>query len=134
MPEDRKPFGMDVESWIDRRIREAAERGEFDDLPGHGKPIPDLDRPHDDGWWIKGKMRREGISYLPPSLVLRRDIEEAVALARDARTEEDAREILDDINAKIRAAIRTPLDGPPLNRRPVNVDGAIRDWRERRGR
>jgi hypothetical protein len=134
MAEDRKPFGMDVETWIDRRIREAAERGEFDDLPGHGKPIPDLDRPHDDGWWIKGKMRREGISYLPPSLVLRRDIEEAVALARDARTEEDAREILDDINAKIRAAIRTPLDGPPLNRRPVNVDGAIRDWRERRGR
>lgn len=133
MSQDRKPADITFETWVDRRIREAAERGEFDDLPGHGKPIPGLDRPHDDGWWLKGKMRREGISYLPPSLVLRRDIEEAVAAARAARSEEDAREILDDMNAKIRAAIRTPLDGPPLNRRPVHVEGAIAEWRAKRG-
>lgn len=27
------------ESWLDQQIREAQERGEFDDLPGKGKPI-----------------------------------------------------------------------------------------------
>ncbi|MGE0433012.1 MAG: DUF1992 domain-containing protein, partial [Planctomycetota bacterium] len=30
---DRKPTGMQWESWIDRLIREADERGEFDNLP-----------------------------------------------------------------------------------------------------
>jgi DnaJ family protein C protein 28 len=29
----------DWESWIDQAIREAQERGEFDDLPGRGKPL-----------------------------------------------------------------------------------------------
>lgn len=33
----------DWESWIDQQIREAQERGEFDDLPGKGKPL-DLSR------------------------------------------------------------------------------------------
>jgi DnaJ family protein C protein 28 len=29
----------DWESWIDQQIREAQERGEFDDLPGRGTPL-----------------------------------------------------------------------------------------------
>ena len=29
----------DWESWIDQQIREAQARGEFDDLPGKGKPL-----------------------------------------------------------------------------------------------
>jgi hypothetical protein len=31
------------ESLADRQIREAQERGEFDDLPYHGKPLPRVD-------------------------------------------------------------------------------------------
>jgi DnaJ family protein C protein 28 len=34
-PKDRR----DWESWIDQQIREAQERGEFDDLPGKGQPL-----------------------------------------------------------------------------------------------
>ncbi|CAB4924184.1 unannotated protein [freshwater metagenome] len=131
---DRKPRSMTVETWIERRIREAEERGAFADLPGRGRPIADLGRPRDEGWWLKRKMRAEGLSYLPPSLLLRKDVETALADARDAASEEDAREILEDINARIRAAIRSPLDGPPLNRRPVDVAAAVAAWRERRGR
>jgi len=130
----RKPHDITMETWIERRIREAQERGEFDDLPGHGKPIEDLGRPHDDGWWLKRKMRAEGLSYLPPSLLLRKDVETALADAHEAASEADARAILEDINARIRAAIRTPPDGPPLNRRPVDVDAAVAGWRARRGR
>ncbi len=131
---DRKPRDTTVESWVERRIREAQERGAFDDLPGHGRPIAGLGRTHDDDWWVKRKMRDEGISYLPPSLLLRKDVETALRDARDARTEEDARAILEDVNARIRAAIRTPLHGPPLNRRPIDVEAAVARWRERRGR
>ncbi len=130
----RKPHDTSMESWIERRIREAAERGAFDDLPGHGEPIRDLGRHRDEGWWLKRKMRAEGLSYLPPSLILRKDVEDALALARDAASEDDARAILEDVNARIRAAIRTPPEGPPLNRRPVDVEGAIGQWRARRGR
>jgi DnaJ family protein C protein 28 len=36
--EDRKQI-RHLESWIDEQIRQAQERGEFDDLPGKGKPL-----------------------------------------------------------------------------------------------
>jgi hypothetical protein len=49
------------ESLIERRIREAMERGEFDDLPGAGKPIADLDQPEDELSWLRRWMKREGI-------------------------------------------------------------------------
>ena len=52
----RKPPGVGWESWIDKQIREAEERGEFEDLPGAGQPIPDLDKPFDELWWVKNKL------------------------------------------------------------------------------
>ena len=50
-----------LESLVERRIREAIERGEFENLPGAGKPIPDLDQPEDELAWVKRWMKREGI-------------------------------------------------------------------------
>lgn len=41
---ERKPTGQSFESWVDKQIREAAERGELADLPGAGRPLPH--RPH----------------------------------------------------------------------------------------
>jgi len=58
---ERKPPGVSWETWVDRQIREGMERGEFDALPDHGKPIRDLDRPRDDSWWVKDKLRREQV-------------------------------------------------------------------------
>jgi hypothetical protein len=121
------------ESWIDRQIREAQERGEFDDLPGAGKPLPDLDKPYDEMWWIKQKLRSEGLSMpLPPTLALRRDAEEALAEAAGARSEAEVRRIVEEINDRIREAIRTGLSGPPLNLVPYDVEKAVADWRRSR--
>jgi hypothetical protein len=129
---ERKPTGMNFESWIDKQIREAAERGEFDDLPGAGKPLPDLDRPYDEMWWIKQKVRSEGLSLpLPPSLALRKDAEEALREAAEARTEAEARRVVEEINARILEALRTGLPGPPLNMMPFDVDRVISEWREK---
>jgi hypothetical protein len=50
---------MDAESIADRKIREAMERGEFDDLPGKGQPIPDLDRPREPGWFAARLVEEE---------------------------------------------------------------------------
>ncbi|MBT2234556.1 MULTISPECIES: DUF1992 domain-containing protein [unclassified Nonomuraea] len=132
---ERKPGGMSFESWIDRQIREATERGEFDNLPGAGKPLPDLDKPYDEMWWIKQKVRSEGLSMpLPPTLALRKAAEEALAEAAGARSETEARRIVEEINARIREAIRTGLQGPPLNLMPYDVERVVSEWRDRQGR
>jgi hypothetical protein len=51
-----------VEILADNRIRQAMEEGKFDNLPGFGKPIPDIDEPYDPMWWVKKWMRREQLS------------------------------------------------------------------------
>lgn len=130
----RKPSEITFETWIDRQIREAAERGEFDDLPGAGKPIADLHKPRDENWWIKQKLRRENLSYLPPTLALRKEVADALASAKEARSEEELRGIVEAINEQIREAIRTPLPGPPLNLAPVDVEAAVTAWRLERTR
>ena len=53
------------EAIAEERIREAMQRGEFDNLPGAGKPLPDLYGPHDDLWWVKKLMKREGLTVVP---------------------------------------------------------------------
>ncbi|WP_219470513.1 J-domain-containing protein [Nonomuraea rhizosphaerae] len=127
---ERKPGGMSFESWIDRQIREATERGEFDNLPGTGKPIPDLDKLDDEMWWVKRKVEKEGLSMpLPPTLALRKDAEAALKEAAGARTEAEVRRIVEEINARIRRAIRTGLQGPPLNLMPFDVERVAAEWR-----
>jgi hypothetical protein len=52
--------GMD-ETWIDRLIREATERGELEPREGVGETIPDLDRTYDPNWWVKAWVERENL-------------------------------------------------------------------------
>ena len=130
---ERKPPGVGFETWVERQLREAAERGAFDDLPGAGKPIPDLDKPHDELWWVKQKLRRENFSYLPPTIALRRQAEEALEAAAQAGSEDAVRRIVAGINAKIIEGNRKAASGPPLNLAPFDVERVVRDWRDRRG-
>jgi len=129
---ERKPPGVSFETWADKQIREAEERGAFADLPGRGKPLPSLNAPYDELWWVKSKMQREGLSFLPPSLVLRKEAEDALAAVAEARSEQQVRRILTAVNEKIEAAIRRPPQGPPLNLVPFDVEQAVADWRESR--
>ena len=129
---DRKPPGVSFETWVERRIREATERGEFDNLPGAGKPIPDLDEPHDELWWVKRKLRREHFAYLPPTIALRKEAEAALEAAAQAATESEVRQIVAAINRKIADGNRKAASGPPLNLTPFDVERVVRRWRERR--
>jgi hypothetical protein len=128
----RKPPGVGFEAWVERQIREATERGEFDDLPGAGKPIPDLDEPHDELWWVKRKLRRENFSYLPPTIALRKEAEEALEAATQAATESEVREIVAAINRRIVDGNRKAASGPPLNLTPFDADRVVQRWRDRR--
>lgn len=125
---ERKPAGTSFESFAERQIREAIERGDFDDLPGHGKPLKGVSAPYDELWWVKDKLRREGVSLLPPTLALRKEAEEALTAARGAPSPEMARRIILEVNDKIRAACNRPLEGPPLKLRPFDVEEVVGEW------
>ena len=47
-------------------IRDAMERGEFDHLPGAGRPLPDVDEGYDPMWWIKKKIAAERMTMKRP--------------------------------------------------------------------
>ncbi|HEX3130222.1 MAG TPA: DUF1992 domain-containing protein [Thermoanaerobaculia bacterium] len=51
-----------IERISENRIQTAIEEGQFDNLPGFGKPIPDIDEPYDPMWWVRQWVRREGMS------------------------------------------------------------------------
>jgi hypothetical protein len=131
---ERKPPGVNVETWVDKQIREAMERGEFDNLPGAGKPIPDLDRSDDELWWVRQKMRREGVtpaSALPPSLRLRKEIELLPGKVRTLRTERAVRDVVEELNKRIRDWLLVPT-GPQVVVVPVDVDDVVDQWRRDR--
>ncbi|MFX4272091.1 DUF1992 domain-containing protein [Propionibacteriaceae bacterium Y1685] len=124
---------MTPESWADRRYREAAERGEFDNLPGQGKPIPGLGQRQDENWWIKGLMEREDIAMpLPESLALRKEVGEISQTLADVRTEEVARRIITDLNERIARSHRRRLDGPPIHINLLDVEATLDQWRSSR--
>ncbi|GGS06107.1 DUF1992 domain-containing protein [Streptomyces nojiriensis] len=129
---ERKPPGVSFESFVDRQIRQAAERGDFKSLPGYGKPLASLDAPYDEQWWIKDKLHREGFAVLPPALALRKEAEDAVEKVRAARSERQVRDVLKEINEKIAAALRMPPPGPPLGLTEFDVESEVETWR--RGR
>ncbi|MEU4462302.1 DUF1992 domain-containing protein [Streptomyces sp. NPDC024017] len=130
---ERKPPGVDFESWVDRQIRDAEARGEFDRLPGAGEPLPhDVESTYDELWWVKRKMAREGFSVLPPALALRKEAEDALEAALAAPSERIVRKIIGEINDKIRDMMFKPPPGPPLGKKPYDVEDVVRQWRERR--
>lgn len=119
--------------FVEISIQQAMRRGDFDDLPGAGKPIPNLTQTYDPNWWIRRKIEREQLTGLgPPALTLR--TEDARLEGRlDAETSERVvREILEDFNRRVVEARRQLLGGPPVITRPRDVDAEIGAWRERR--
>ena len=121
------------ESWIDRQIREAQERGEFDNLRGAGEPLKGLGGRPDENWWVKGLMEREGLRPpLPGSLLLRKEVAEIGDLVADCTTEAQVREIAEDLHRRILTSRRRGIDGPRIVIPDVDVDRVVRDWRERR--
>ncbi len=120
------------ESWVDRQIREAIERGEFDNLPGAGKPLRGLNGRQDENWWIRSKLEKEDIrGALPTSLSLRREVEELPDILADERDEHAVREIVEDLNARIRDAVARRVEGPVVFIRTVDVDAVVEAWRGR---
>ncbi|MDN5893487.1 MAG: DUF1992 domain-containing protein [Nocardioides sp.] len=118
--------------WVELQVTQAMERGEFDDLPGQGKPIDDLGERHDPDWWLKKLVEREKISVLPPALELRKENLRLDAALDRENVEKRVRDILEDFNRRVVAARRQLEGGPPVVTPTRDVDVEVARWHERR--
>lgn len=118
--------------WVELQIQQAMRRGEFDNLPGAGKPIPDLDAPHDPDWWLKRLIEREHITgVLPPALALRTEDARMDETLDHETTPEGVRLVVEDFNARVIEARRQLQGGPPVITPLRDVDREISAWQQR---
>lgn len=121
------------QTWVDLQVQQAMARGDFDDLPGAGKPIRDLGDQHDPHWWVKQLIERERITgVLPAALQLRKDDAGLDPLLDGLFGENEVRREVEDFNARVIRARYTPIDGPPLITMPRDIEATVAAWRERR--
>jgi hypothetical protein len=128
----RKPPGTSWETWIDAQIRVATEAGAFDNLPGAGKPLPNLDQAYDPLWWVKQLVQREQISMLPPSLDLLRKVESELAAIEKLHDEATVRRRVAALNVEIAKVNATVVEGPPTRLGTLDVDQVVARWRRTR--
>ena len=112
--------------WVDLQVQRAMERGEFDDLPGAGKPLALPDK-HDPDWWVKRLIEREKITGVaPPAIGLRKEDAELDGLLDREATPDGVRRVVEDFNAPDRRG------APPAHRRAAGRHA--HPGRRRRGR
>ena len=129
---ERKPPGTSWETWIDAQIRVAMEQGAFDNLPGAGKPLPNLGQEYDPLWWVKQLAEREQISVLPPSLELLRKVETELAAIEKLHDEATVRHRVAALNVEIAKVNATVVEGPPTRLSTLDVDQVVARWRRTR--
>ena len=120
-------------AYVENAIQQAIRRGEFDNLPGAGKPLEGLTGQHDPDWWIRRKIEREQLSGLgPPALTLRVENAQLEAHLDRMHRESEVREAVEDFNRRVIEARRQLLGGPPVVTPTRDAGDEIRAWRERR--
>ncbi len=108
----------------ERRIQEAIECGEFDDLPGKGKP---LDLGEDDRT-VPAELRMayrmlKNAGLLPPEVELHKEILRLTDLLDSIHDEEGRRERRRELDFKL-------MKLNMMRRRPVNLEG-LPEYRDR---
>ena len=132
---ERKPPGMSFETWVDRQIAAARERGAFEGLAGAGKPLTDLDRDQTSyDWALKWARRETGdhpdavASMLPPGLALRRERDLMPDVVPSLPSEAAVRALAEDYNDRVRVFWRRPQEGPPVVPGLADADVLVRLW------
>jgi hypothetical protein len=96
------------ESWVEQAISEARERGDFDNLPGHGQRLV-IEENREAGDWEMGYHLLKNAEMSPPWMELNREVQaETAALVA----------IRERFCRSQRADDAPPLPAPPPARRP----------------
>jgi hypothetical protein len=133
---ERKPTGMSFQTWVEQQIARSMASGEFDNLPGAGKPlrIPSGDDSMVE--WVVAKARQENIDLfgmLPPGLALRKERDDLPRRAAALPSEDAVRALAEDYDARVRAFWRRPQESrwspvPGL----ADVEALVEGWRRAR--
>jgi DnaJ-like protein len=108
---------MDILATVaERKIREAMERGEFDDLPGKGKPLA----MEEDLTGVPAELRMayrilKNAGFLPPEVELRKEIATLRELVNSLEDDEARRKKRREIDFKL-------LKLAMMRKRPMNLD------------
>jgi hypothetical protein len=89
--------------WVEDAVEEAIARGDFDDLPGAGKPL-DLGSHHDPDWWIKQRIAEGDVdpaALLPTVVLLRREYAARDETLVELADEEAVREYAEDFTSRV---------------------------------
>jgi hypothetical protein len=135
---ERKPTGMSFQTWVEQQIARSMASGEFDNLPGAGKPlrIPSGDDSMVE--WVVAKARQENIDLfgmLPPGLALRKERDDLPRRAAALPSEDAVRALAEDYDARVRAFWRRPQESrwspvPGL----CDVEELVAEWHRIRPR
>jgi hypothetical protein len=126
---ERKPPGMSFETWVDSQISRGIARGDFDDLPGAGKPLPARDDSMVE--WVIAKARQENLDVfgmLPPGLALRKEKEDLPRRAAALPSEAAVRALVEDFNDRVRLFWRRPQDPPVVVVGLADTDAVLEEW------
>ena len=131
IPPDPPVDPKDVESAIEA----AARRGDFDDLPGAGKPL-DLPDTHDPDWWVNQRIASGDIdteALLPVVVLLRKEYEARDETLAALPDESSVREYAEDFTERVHQDRRAN----PFQRMLApawDADDAVARWRQLRAR
>ena len=127
IPPDPPVDPKDVESAIEA----AARRGDFDDLPGAGKPL-DLPDTHDPDWWVNQRIASGDIdteALLPVVVLLRKEYEARDETLAALPDESSVREYAEDFTERVHQDRRAN----PFQRMLApawDADDAVARWRQ----
>ena len=82
----------------EEKILAAIERGEFDDLPGHGRPLTLEDNSSVPEELRAGYRLLKNAGYLPPELELRKEIQHVEELLHRIDTHADEKQLIRRLN------------------------------------
>lgn len=118
---------------VESAIDQAARRGDFDNLPGAGKPL-DLPAAHDPDWWINQRLASGEIdsqALLPVVVLLRKEFEQRHETLAALPSAQAAREYAEDYTERVHQDRRAN----PFQRMLApawDPEDAVARWREAR--
>src|SRR5262245_2849502 len=124
-----KPAGISWESFADSLVSKAMRDGEFDRLPGAGKPIRALEEPYRDDWWLSAFLKREDLAMPCAALDLRVEVERELTRILSLHSEQAVRRAIESLNARIAHANRSVMSGPSTSVAKLDVETVVARWR-----
>lgn len=127
---EKKPVGMSWESFADALVNKAMAQGEFANLPGAGQPIPDLEQPYREDWWLTKTIKRENLSIGSEWIDIRVDMHKTLERIKSIRSESTVRDELESLNARIRKVNSLATSGPGTSLSVLDIPTVLDEWRK----